>query len=250
MKRYDIVYILKEDMDPYELKYSLRSVDRNFPHRKVWFVCGQPEGLTPDGRIRHHQTGMSKWERVRSSWMEIIRNKDISDDFFLFNDDFFVMEPFEGEFINYTSGTLEKRVAELVRTVGYSKYTKALELARFTLVKEGYDSMSFALHMPFLVNKAKVFETLSTFDSPMFRSLYGNQHRVPYIYHEDVKIYDNDKTIPPGIDFLSTTEGSFRDGLVGEYIRERFDKPSRFEGEDTDMRLGELFSEDGEEVYG
>ena len=30
MERHDIVYILKEDIDTYELTYSLRSVDKNF----------------------------------------------------------------------------------------------------------------------------------------------------------------------------------------------------------------------------
>lgn len=247
MKRYDIVYILKEDMDPAELIYSLRSIERNFPHGRVWFVGGQPEGLVPDGRIRHKQTGMSKWERVRSSWMEIIRNKDISDDFFLFNDDFFVMEPFKGDFVNYTGGTLEKRISGLVKAVGNSKYVKELDQARRMLINDGYDTMSFALHMPFLVNKRLVFETLSTFNSPMFRSLYGNQHHIPYRSHEDVKIFENDKDVPPSIDFLSTTEESFRHGLVGEYIREQFREPSKYEeGWDSLSRVRELYTEEGD----
>ena len=89
----DIVYILKEDVDPYELTYSLRSVEKNFPHRKVWFVCGQPEGLIPDGRIIHRQHSTIRGERTRESMWKIIRNPDITEEFFLFNDDFFIMKP-------------------------------------------------------------------------------------------------------------------------------------------------------------
>ena len=63
----------------------------------------------------------------------------------------------------------------------------------------------------------------------MFRSQYGNRARVPYVYHEDVKIYENNERPREDTDYLSTTEKSFRDGLVGQFIRERFDKPSRFE---------------------
>lgn len=36
---YDAVYILKNDIDPSELRYSLRSLE-NFPHGKVWFFKG------------------------------------------------------------------------------------------------------------------------------------------------------------------------------------------------------------------
>ena len=41
----DIVYIIKDDLPTTELKYSLRSVEANFPHRLVWFVGGKPDKL-------------------------------------------------------------------------------------------------------------------------------------------------------------------------------------------------------------
>ena len=44
----DVVYVLKSNIDPEELRYSLRSVEKNFPHRYVWFVGSQPEGFKPD----------------------------------------------------------------------------------------------------------------------------------------------------------------------------------------------------------
>ena len=113
---HDIIYILKPDIKPEELRYSLRSVEENFPHRKVFFVCGQPKGFEPDGRIRHQQTG-SKWERIRSSMYEVINTEEVTDDFFLFNDDFFVMKPFEGEFVNYVNRTLGEYVQKLRETV-------------------------------------------------------------------------------------------------------------------------------------
>ena len=90
-KQTDIVFALREDIDPYELRYVLRSIDKNFPHRKVWFICGQPKGLKPDGAIKHKQTGNSKWALIRSSMWEALENEEISDPFFWFNDDFFVM---------------------------------------------------------------------------------------------------------------------------------------------------------------
>ena len=115
-QKIDVVYILKADIDPYELRYSLRSVEKNFPFRKVWFVCGQPKGFEPDGRIVHKQTGDTKWEKARSSLLKVCASEEITEDFYLFNDDFFVMKPFKGEFINYTAGTLDRRLAQTLRS--------------------------------------------------------------------------------------------------------------------------------------
>ena len=89
----DLIYILKADIDTEELKYSLRSVEKNFPINRVWFVGGQPEGLEPDIRLKHEQVGNSKWEMIRSSMWKAVSDERLSEDFFLFNDDFFVMEP-------------------------------------------------------------------------------------------------------------------------------------------------------------
>lgn len=248
MKR-DVVYILKEGIESEELRYSLRSVDENFPHRKVWFVGGQPSSLMPDGRIRHKQIGMTKWERVRSSLMEIVRNKDISDEFFLFNDDFFVLTEQSENFINFSNGTIEKRCLDIRKRTGkISNYVRSLDRLKNKLLMRGYDTVSFAVHMPMLLDKAKVEKTLETFAEPMFRSAYGNLHKVPYIFHEDVKIYDND-SLPVFGDYCSTTEQSFKDGRVGQFIRERFDKPSRFETDELTSYPRELYTEEGDEVH-
>lgn len=42
MEKLDIVYFVNPDLVNSELVYSLRSVDRNFPCRNVWFYGGQP----------------------------------------------------------------------------------------------------------------------------------------------------------------------------------------------------------------
>ncbi len=228
MERHDIVYILKEDIDTYELTYSLRSVDKNFPHNKVWFVCGQPKGLYPDGRIAQKQEGPTKWSRVRSSLIHIIYNKDITDDFYLFNDDFFVMKPVN-EFTNFVDGSLARRIQELRDRGRNGLYVSNLEALKEELERNGYDSMNYAVHLPILLNKAKLLDTLNSSNCPMYRALYGNMQKIPYVFHEDVKIYENFVEPDKEADYLSTTEGSFRDGLVGRFIRERFTEPSRFE---------------------
>lgn len=251
IEKYDIVYILKEGMNPDELKYSLRSIQQNFPYRKVWFVGGQPAGLTPDGRIPHKQSGASKWEKVKSSYLQIIGNGEITDDFFLFNDDFFVLKRIDTtDFINYANGTLEKRVRDIeTRNGRRSSYTTNLSSLRNLLLLKHCDTISFTVHLPMLYNKEMLANTLKEFpDSPMLRSAYGNFNNIPYIYHKDMKIYDM-KSIPDkDWDYVSTTEDTFARGAVGKWIKDKFSEPSRFEGPYT-RNIKELYTEEGEDRY-
>lgn len=225
----DIVYILRPDIDPSELTYSLRSIEKNFPYRKVWFVCGQPKGLEPDGRIEHIQTGETKWDKIKSSMLMAARTDEVSEEFFLFNDDFFVMKKFKGEFVNYVDMTLEEKTKELrERNPWLNPYGRTLLKAEQELKTLGCPTMNYDVHLPMLMNKETVKKTIDKCASPQFRSVYGNYNRIPYVIHPDVKVYDK-TSVPENPDFLSTDDGSFNDGAVGEYIRNKFSKPSRFE---------------------
>lgn len=226
----DIIYILKPDIRTEELKYSLRSVERNFPHRKVWFVGGQPKGFTPDGRMEHKQTGENKWSMIRSSMYRAIENPELTDDFFLFNDDFFVMKPFKGKFVNYVDKTLAWRIEDLrkvhpwLNPYGRTVY-KANEELKGLGIKE---PMNFEVHLPMLMNKELVARSLNRCSSPQMRSIYGNINQVEWIQHDDVKVYDLE-SVPTDNDFLSTNDETFSKGKVGEFIKGVFSYPSRWE---------------------
>lgn len=249
MERLDIVYVLKEDIDPAELIYSLRSVEANFPHRKVWFVGGHPDGLYPDGCIFHKQEGFSKFERAHSSLKKIIECHDVTDRFFLFNDDFYVLDRIDTEhFKNLTNGTLEKRIKTLMDLKGQNSYNCGLADMRAELILKGYDTMSYSVHIPMLFDKAILQKVLDEFNTPMFRSVYGNVSGEPYAYHKDIKISDLSSIPGDDWDYVSTTERSFKDGKVGIYLKGRFPKPSRFET-NTPPPLRELYSEEGDMRY-
>lgn len=249
MKR-DIVYILKNDIEPDELRYSLRSVCENFPCRRVVFVGGMPDGLSCDLYIPHQQVGQNKWQKVMSSMKKAFSDENLTEDIFLFNDDFFILSPIDTEnFVNFTDGTLGRRIRvledHLQRQSNYSKRLRSLYVLLRSLDK---DMMSFTVHMPMLINRHKALELLEQFpDQQMFRSLYANLYEIPYTFHRDVKIYTNDK-LPDWDDYLSTTEGSFQNGLVGEYIRNKFSRPCRYEFTGQTY-THELYTEEGDDRY-
>lgn len=229
----DIIYILKEDIDTEELKYSLRSIEQNFPHRFVWFIGGQPEGLTPDRSIKHKQSGENKWDMIRSSMVRAVQEEDLTEDFFLFNDDFFVMKPFKGEFVNYIDNTLDDRIEELRLVHKWlNPYARTLVKANEELKSLGCKRNNFEVHLPMIFKKSLVLEAIKQCSSPQMRSVYGNIVDCPVINRKDVKVYSLE-SVPYDPDFISTNDDTFRKGMVGQYIKGCFSTPSRFENTHT-----------------
>ena len=226
----DVVYILKSDIKPDELRYSLRSVGKNFPHGKVWFFGGCPDGIMPDAYVKYTQQGRSKWEKATSTYRAICSTEGVSEDFWLFNDDFFILETI-GDLPMMYRGTLAERVADLINKHGtVTSYALQLIKTEQALRDAGLGVLDYTLHTPMLINKTKALEVLEAFPTcPMFRSLYGNYTEAGGVKTEDVKIYDAASLPARGQTLLSTSDASFSFGAVGKYIRDRFSEPSRWE---------------------
>ena len=204
----DIVYFVKDSPTNEELRYSLRSL-ANFPHGRVWFYGGCPDGLKPDKHIYVKQDQENKWQNVNMMLRMVCSNTEVSKDFWLFNDDFFVMEKVEKP-TNYHNGDLYKRIVQLEdKHGGITPYTR------------------HTLHIPMLINREKAVECLTITESPMFRSLYGNYCKVKCPKMSDVKITSTEKEYKGGI-YLSTEDNSFM-GKVGDQIRSRFPNKCQYE---------------------
>ncbi len=251
MIKHDIVYLLKNDYDSEELRYSLRSVVQNLPYRKIVFVGGCPKDIKPDIYIPDVQIGVNKWERTMHSLKLALNSEEITEEFYLFNDDFFIMDRVKEDFC-YFNGSLERRVIELkIKNPRNSSYIRSLEILKNTLTGKGKDSLSFALHVPMLINRAKGQELFRKFPRlQMFRSLYGNYFEIPCSYMKDVKVYDLESI--PDTPFISTTDETFKNGKVGEFLRKYFDTPSKYEkNKEKELReeIKELYTEEGEVRY-
>lgn len=252
--KHDVVYLLKNNYkSTEELRYSIRSVVKNFPYRKIVFVGGQPEELTPDIMIPDIQEGCTKWERSTHSLKVAIKHDELTEDIWLFNDDFYVMDRIrEHDVCNYFGGTLEKRIRDLRKKVGGSSYSGYLDQMRGQLIELGKDTLSFSLHVPFLINRAKaqaLFEERPNIR--MFRSFYGNYYEIDCKYMKDVKIYDVNN-VDFDAPFLSTSDDSFKRGKVGEFLRRYFPEPSDYEKSKEERlreQTKERYDEEGDERY-
>ena len=227
----DVVYFVKECKANEELRWSLRTVAANFPVRKVWFYGGRPKYLKPDEHVKVAQNQPTKWQNVAMMIRMVCENPEITDDWWLFNDDFFIMQPTGGIEAPY-NGDLYRHIVDIENRHGMSAtaYTRELRLTAQELERRGLPVLNYAIHMPMLINKEKALATLESFqDYPMFRSLYGNLNKIGGTDMKDCKC----STLARGYDeeaaFLSTEDAAFMRGKVGEFIRGRFPERSRYE---------------------
>ena len=227
----DIVYILKNDVTAEELRYSLRSVCENFPHRKVWIYGGKPEGIEPDEYVYFNQRGVMPWEKVISTIKEISRNKAITEVFYLFNDDFYIMKPME-EIPVYYDRTLFRRIQQVEKSRGGARslYSQQLRRTRDALQSEGYKTFNYEVHMPMLINRKKADRLIERYPKmSMFRSTYGNIYDIGGEQHKDMKIANPNLEPPVDCDFLSTADGELSETAVGRFIMNRFPNPCKYE---------------------
>ena len=233
--RFDIVYFVKNDVSNEELTYSLRSIEENWQYRRVCFYGGCPDNLKPDRLFRIEQKGLNKWQKVRNMIIEVCKNDDISEDFWLFNDDFFVLRPIEENMPPQYNGDLVKYADYIEKKQGTAdNHTCALKTAAEVLRNAGLTTYNYEVHKPMLINRKKALEVLEKFpDTHAFRSLYGNYWRIGGESIHDMKIKKLDYKRMDLVDsfwqFLSTSDESFRGGNAGEYIKRKFNKKSRFE---------------------
>lgn len=228
---HDIVYLLKPGPNE-ELRYSLRSVEKNFEHGRVIFVGGKPADITPDVFIEVAQTGPTKWANTRRNLMMAVQDSRISEDFWLFNDDFFIMADYDKTQAEF-DGELMAHIEEVEQRHGMlqSRYTKLLRNLHKTLTDAGIENpKNYAIHRPMLINKRKARKTLERFPAePMFRALYGNINQIGGHQVKDCKFTPWLKPSTKGATVISTEDNSFATGAIGRKIRASFPEPSRWE---------------------
>lgn len=215
----DIVYLVKDGKVNEELTYSLRSL-RNLPHNKVFIVGGCPYNLNKlkFTHIPILQT-KSKYQNTTTNLQLICQRKDLSDNFILMNDDFYILEPITDPVkeLNLCRGTIEQVIKDYSRRYHNrdNDYLIGMKQTKIFLEDIGIKNpLSYELHIPMVLNKQKV---LDMFQLPHLgsvkvihkRSLYGNLYMKDSTPINDVKVLKN-YYYPLGSNkFLSTEDDSF-----------------------------------------
>lgn len=222
----DIVYFVKDSINNEELRYSLRSL-RNFPHHKVWFYGGCPRGLRPDYHVAVKQNQKNKWENVSMMLRIACANDKITKKFWLFNDDFFIMEKISHP-TNYYREDFYKRIVQLEdKYNGMTSYSRMLRSTAQELETLGLPTKDYSLHIPMLIDREKALELFRITDCCGFRSLYGNYCQLANKSMGDCKITNKLKMWQGGC-YLSTDDEAFS-GAVGNQIKAIFTDKCEYE---------------------
>lgn len=227
----DIVYFVKNAPHNEELRYSLRSIEKNFPHATVWIYGFCPYELNTDRIVNVEQMEPAKWQNTRKLMAAACANDDITPDFWLFNDDFFIMKPIT-ELPPLYDGDIITHIEEIKARHGGAgtAYTRQLEHLVKTLKKAGYGTKNYAIHKPMLINRAKMRETLEKYpDEPMLRALYGNMHNIGGQPAKDCKIAAHLRPNTKDEAIISTDDYAFANLDTGDYIRAQFPDKCKYE---------------------
>lgn len=239
----DIVYLFKEDLEnnSKELRYSLRSL-KNIPHGKVFIVGEKPDWVTNVEYIPVAQS-KTKGENVMMNLFAATRSTQISDDFIMMNDDFFIMQKMQ-KMPTLNFGDMKNLISRYVaRYPEGSRYIDSMKKLYEVLIERGYEApISYELHVPMVINKQKVRSLRKHVDGSLyqFRTFYGNYFHVGGETVRDVKIFiesrHNDSLYSSdpsqylaGQTLLSATGGSFKRGIAGDFIRNSFPDKSIYE---------------------
>ena len=228
MQNMDIVYPLRCRLfgSCDELRYSLRSLE-NIPHRRVHIFGDKP--IWTRNIIYHDITQVhSRWRNVNRLLEAACHAEDVTDDFILMNDDFFILRPIK-DLPAYQHGTLMDRFNEIAQEYEkVSAYQCGLKEASEALSSAHRATNNFELHVPIILNKQKLLPILKQYpESCARRSLYCNTYGITGTERPDVKIYDPNITDYPE-DFVSSDNQSFS-GPLRDSIEKRFINKSKYE---------------------
>lgn len=223
----DYVYICRSG-DNEELRYSLRSISKNAPEGRVWLVGGKPDWYS--GNFVSVRATSHKYNNARNNLHAIVGSSEISDNFVLMNDDFFVVRKVD-EIKTYHGGLLSDKIKRYKSEPGTTVYTGMLTTTYRTLRRRGVDApLDYELHVPMPMTKEGLFMALQA--NCLWRSAYGNLANVGGEQTVDVKYYGSasKRTSYPldgDMPYLSSEDYSFSEMLP--MLENIFQNPSEYE---------------------
>lgn len=213
-----------------ELRYSIRSVLKNFPDAEILVVGEAPSWYV--GKLLFIPQSSAKYENVSNSLKEIAISDLVEDNFILMNDDFYFLS---NEYGYYHEGSLRDKYESYRDISQVSSYNKKLLDTLSKLKRLGYeDPLSYELHIPFPVEKRKLAKIMKYSDI-LWRSIYGNIFEVGGTMISDVKVYSNRGMsfksydyMSGSLPFVSTNDSSFSE-VEENLLKHSFNKHTIYE---------------------
>lgn len=227
----DFVYICR-DGENEELRYSIRSVLHSFPEAKVWLVGGKPEWYS--GHCVTVEQNSNKYANALKNLKHLCEHQEISNEFILMNDDFFIIKKINS-IEQFYNGLLSDKIDRFTQITGSSMYIKKLITTNKKLVELGIKNpIDYELHVPMPMNKSRLLDVITNYPECLWRSMYGNLYNVGGTQMEDVKIYVNKRHLARSNEitdnsiYMSTEDTSLK-VMLDKILRQMLSEPSIYE---------------------
>ena len=229
LSKIDIVYPVRKLAEGNsELRYSLRSVAKNLPHRNVWVVGEEIGWLGSLVRFMPAEDEGKAFANVNQKLLAAVENDLISDPFVFMMDDIFVMK--EVNDIPYYA--IGRTLTERARTYDvYGRYWRDLDETQQILWFLRKSDIDFEAHAPILFQKAGLRRILKKYPtSGHRRTLYGNIFKKKPTYVSDFKIYEEDVEPDAETPYISTCVESWRESSkTYQLVTSEFAEPCEYE---------------------
>ena len=151
------------------------------------------------------------------------------------NDDFYIIKKIN-EISDHHGGSLLNKIKKYEKINPGANYTRKLSLTYKKIKSLGIENpLDYELHVPMVMEKNKLKQSLSYGDNLLWRSIYGNLFNVGGEEIEDVKVYVKGPLVLKSYNlnkdshtYLSSADTSF-DLILKEILKDSFNKKSRHE---------------------
>ena len=194
--QFDVVYPFYNLNTDDELRYSIRSVVKNFSAlRHIWVIGDKPEWANallrhlPYDHVAHLPSNVYSKNRNICEKMDLAaRNERVTENFIYLADDYFILKPWSGE--DFLTKVIIRedmdQINDELREMGdrsnesLNEWKRALWWTYDRIKAEGYSGLNYETHTPKLINKKRLIQTFTKFGIRhgmlIWHTAYFNMH--------------------------------------------------------------------------
>ena len=203
-----------------ELRYSLRSIEKYCKDVGRVFIVGNKPNFIINCELIWVDDKFEWWKNAFEKTKAAIYG-GISDEFLLFNDDFYMLRPFEAaKYPFYYRGDIPQKPN--------NPYQEVIVNTRRVLEGLKKPFKHFGVHCPMRIEKEKYLSLEKYLTTPVsVRCLYGN------LFCKGVKTEDNKGTKIKNAKQKCFSSADIADESMFEELKHMFDTPSKWEKENV-----------------